>query len=61
MPRPVRKSAAWIRARPVYWNVDISRDGKHVLSGSNDGKLNLWDADTGNLVRSLDACKAWRR
>lgn len=31
----------------------LSRDGRRVLSGSHDGKVELWDAATGELVRTF--------
>ena len=34
-------------------SVAFSRDGRFVLSGSDDGTLKLWDASTGVLLRSF--------
>lgn len=33
--------------------IAVSGDGKLLASGSNDGKIKLWDLETGALVRSL--------
>ncbi|WP_427156879.1 WD40 repeat domain-containing protein [Aliinostoc sp. HNIBRCY26] len=35
------------------WAVSFSPDGQILASGSQDGSLNLWDANTGKLIRSL--------
>ena len=36
-------------------SVAFSPDGARVLSGSSDGKLKLWDAATGQLIRTFGA------
>jgi len=35
------------------WAVAISPDGKIIASGGSDQPINLWDADTGKLLRTL--------
>jgi len=35
------------------WSVAISPDGKTIASGGSDQPINLWDADTGKLLRIL--------
>jgi WD40 repeat protein len=32
---------------PFPWNVDLSSDGKYVVSGTRDGTLILWDFQEG--------------
>jgi len=32
-------------------SVDVSRDGKYVLSGAEDGTVRLWDFETGDAVK----------
>lgn len=34
-------------------DVAVSPDGRYVASGSNDNNANLWDAETGQLLRSF--------
>jgi WD40 repeat protein len=34
-------------------DVAFSPDGKQIVSGSADGSINLWDALTGNLIRTI--------
>jgi WD40 repeat protein len=38
----------------IIASLDISRDGKTLLSGSYDGTLKLWDYETGRLVRTIE-------
>ncbi len=38
--------------------VAISPDGKTIASGSIDGMVNLWDADTHQLINSFQAHQA---
>ena len=41
-------------------SVVFSPDGKYILSGSGDGTLQLWDAETGELVRPpLEGHQSW--
>jgi WD40 repeat protein/serine/threonine protein kinase/two-component SAPR family response regulator len=36
-------------------NIEFTPDGSAILSGSNDGKLILWDAQTGEIINQMDA------
>jgi WD40 repeat protein len=40
--------------RNIVSSLDISRDGKTLLSGSYDGTLKLWDYATGRLLRTIE-------
>jgi len=48
-------AAATASVKPPNWSnsVDISPDGSSALSASNDHTIQLWDLDTGKLLRSL--------
>ena len=35
--------------------VDLSPDGKQFVSGGEDGKIRLWDVETGKLVKTIKA------
>ncbi|WP_256973142.1 WD40 repeat domain-containing protein [Nostoc sp. T09] len=35
------------------WTVSFSPDGQILVSGSQDGSINLWDVKTGKLIRTL--------
>jgi WD40 repeat protein len=37
------------------WGLDVSRDGRFVVSGSEDGVVILWDYETGQELRRADA------
>jgi WD40 repeat protein/DNA-binding SARP family transcriptional activator len=37
------------------WSLDISLDGKYILSGSNNGEVILWDFSTGEELYRLNA------
>ena len=41
-----------VHSRPVR-SVAFSPNGKHVVSGSNDGLIRIWDTKTGFQVNSL--------
>lgn len=43
---------------PVH-TVALSRDGKLVLSGSNDNSIKLWDFKTGKLIKTLRGHAGW--
>ena len=34
-------------------SVSFSTDGKHILSGSKDGTIKIWDANSGSEIVSL--------
>jgi WD40 repeat protein len=38
----------------MVWSVDVSPDGRHVLSSSMDGTLILWDFGTAEELRRLN-------
>ncbi|KAJ8592681.1 WD40 repeat-like protein [Rhizopogon salebrosus TDB-379] len=33
--------------------IAVSMDGRRIVSGDNDGKIIMWDADTKNIIRAL--------
>ena len=37
----------------IVFSVTFSRDGKRVVSGSQDHLVKIWDIETGALVSSL--------
>jgi len=37
----------------IVWSVDISPDGKYILSGANNGEVILWDFSTGEELARL--------
>ncbi len=41
------------------WSVAYSPNGKHVLSGSSDGKIDLWDTSLGKPVRTVAGSKSF--
>jgi WD40 repeat protein/serine/threonine protein kinase len=56
----VRGEQSQLPASPHHgavWAVAFSRDGKLILSGSQDGKLRLWEATTGKELRNWEAHK----
>lgn len=36
------------------WTLDFSPDGKHVISGSNGGKILIFSVETGKQEQTLD-------
>lgn len=36
------------------WTLDFSPDGKHVISGSNSGKILMFNVESGKQVQLLD-------
>ena len=40
-------------------SVAFAPDGKHVLSGSQDMTLKLWDVEEGTAVKTLEGHKNW--
>jgi WD40 repeat protein len=47
------KNSPFSHSSRVY-SVKFSPDGRTVASGSSDGKIKLWDVETGNLLRTID-------
>lgn len=39
------------------WNVAFSPDGRHVVSGSGDGTLKMWEVSSGECLRSFRRCE----
>jgi WD40 repeat protein len=35
-------------------SVSFSPDGRTIITGSADGKVRVWDAQTGRLIQSID-------
>lgn len=40
-------------------SVDISADGRLVIAGSYDGKVRLWDFDSGELLETYTGHRDW--
>lgn len=53
---PIARKAKWKSAtQPVWTGGILSTDGNLVISGSADGRLNFFAADSGKLLRSIEA------
>jgi hypothetical protein len=44
----------WKSHAGIIWDIAVSGDGQHVLSGSHNGALVLWRLSTGELVRRFE-------
>jgi WD40 repeat protein/tetratricopeptide (TPR) repeat protein len=44
---------------PPYWQVRFSLDGTRLISGATDGTTRLWDASTGECLRSCESSGGW--
>jgi WD40 repeat protein/predicted Ser/Thr protein kinase len=42
----------------IIWGLAVSSDGRHILSGSDDGTVRLWETATGKELRSLQGHSA---
>jgi WD40 repeat protein len=42
-----------------FYSVAFSPDGCYIVSGNNDGQIQLWDASTGACLRTIKAHKAF--
>jgi WD40 repeat protein/tetratricopeptide (TPR) repeat protein len=42
----------------LTWDAVLSRDGKRALAGGKDGRLRLWDVETGRCVRTCAGPRA---
>lgn len=40
------------------WSASYSQNGKHILSASYDGTVRVWNSQTGEIIRILDAVDA---
>src|SRR5262249_45733740 len=40
--------------KDVAWSAVFTSDGKKILTGGADGKAHLWDAQTGDRLRTFD-------
>ena len=47
------RSLACVWSRGSSLNVAFSADGKRIVSGTFDGRLQIWDAETGAEVSEL--------
>lgn len=52
--RETLKEQAWMIHEHYVYTIDISDDGKFVLTGSVDNKVRLWCAITGDLVKTFE-------
>jgi WD40 repeat protein len=39
------------------WSVVVTPDGEQIISGSQDGTINIWNLNSGNLVHTIEAHK----
>ena len=51
--RTLTGHTGWVRS------VAFSRDGKRVVSGSEDNRVKIWNTETGAEVSSHRACNWW--
>ena len=43
------------KLQQYVWSVAFSPDGKNVLSGGSDGKMDLWNISSGKAIRTVEA------
>ena len=43
------------KLQQYVWSVAFSPDGKYVLSGGSDGKMDLWNISSGKAIRTVEA------
>jgi WD40 repeat protein/serine/threonine protein kinase len=44
---------------PPFWQVRFSLDGSRLISGDQNGTTKLWDASTGECLRSCESSGGW--
>jgi WD40 repeat protein len=51
---PIRLAPLREFGRPgvAFWSVDYSPDGHHLVTGSRNGELTLWNAETGEVIHN---------
>jgi WD40 repeat protein len=47
--------------RPAVWDVDVSRDGKMVVSGSDDKTVRIWNGESGETMHVFEGHEDWVR
>ena len=54
-PAPTGERDRWsgLPANSYVWRLDLSADGRRLVSGGTDKAASLWDVDTGKLLRRL--------
>ena len=45
----------------IVWGVELSQDGRQVVSGGDDGNVRVWDVKTGACLRTLSIDRRYQR
>ena len=56
---PERKKMPAPNLRTAFYAIALSPDGKVIASGSHDNTIQLWDAQSGEVLNTLQGHKGW--